>query len=232
MTQSKKISLSLKGALKFYIILYLLLLFFNCLAIFVEYGLNIDHDYKKGFVKLFDFDAEENVPTLFSVLLILQASVICIVVGFQVLKDQNYWFVLAFFLSFIALDEYVSIHERLIGPVRSALSTSGFFYYAWIIPYGIVGLIVGAFFLGWLLRLPKSTRIGFIKSGLIYFTGAFLIEGIGGWYYSYYLERNVIYSLITTVEESFEMIGLLTFLYFVTKFLITEVGIKQVELAG
>jgi energy-coupling factor transporter transmembrane protein EcfT len=101
-----------------------------------------------------------------------------------------------------------------------------------MIPYGIVGLIVAAFFLGWLFRLPSPTRTGFMKSGLMYFTGAFLIEGMGGWYYSIGLEKDFIYSLFTTIEESFEIFGLITFLYFVTKFLITEVGIKEVELAG
>lgn len=226
----QKICLSLKGGIKLYITFYLILLFFHCLTIFIEYGLNLDFQNKKGFVKLFDFDAEKNIPTFFSVLLILQASAICIVIGFQVLKDQKYWFVLAFFLAFMALDEYVSIHERLTNPVRNMLSTSDFFYYAWIIPYGIIVLTVGAFFLGWVFRLPKTIRVGFIKSGLIYFTGAFLVEGIGGWYISKNSDRDIIYEFIITVEESFEMIGFMMFLYFITKFLITEAGVKQVEL--
>lgn len=232
MAKPKKIQLSLNEVLKLYIIFYLLLLSFNCLAIIIENSPGVNPDFQEGFVKLFDFNEEENLPTLFSVLLILQASIICIVVGFQVLKYKAYWFVLAFILSFMAFDEYLALHERLIAPIRNALSLSGFFYYAWIIPYGIIVLTIGGFFLRWVLRLPKPTRVGFIKAGLIYVGGALLMEGIGGWYYSRHLEEDVIYSIFTTVEESLEMIGILIFLYSITKYLITEIGVKKVELAG
>ena len=173
-----------------------------------------------SFVRFFHFDREHNVPTLFTIFLILQASVVCIMISRSNVLDQRYWLALSIIFAFLALDEFVSIHERFVDPVRNALSTSGFFHFAWIIPGGIFVLILGIVFLGWLLRLPSQTRRGLILSALIYLSWVLFLEGLEGIRAGQFGQDDLVYILIATVEESLEMIGFIVFTYFAVKFLL------------
>lgn len=222
------IFLSLKAVARFYIGLYLALLLLNLLALALKHAFGFDD--AMGFVPLFHFDYEQNAPTLFSVLLILQASASCVVIGRYMREKRIPWFILAFLFAFIALDEFASLHERLAYTVRTGLSTSGFFYYAWIIPYGVLLIVLAAYLFSWLIRLPKAIRNGYIKSAFIYLSGAVLLEGFEGWYFEGTEQKDFIYDMMSTVEESFEMLGLILFVYISAKLLLTELGISLVTI--
>ena len=82
---------------------------------------------------------------------------------------------------YASLDEALSFHEGLSIPVRDALDVSGVLYFAWVIPYGIAVLILGAACLRFVLRLDRATRNLFIVAGALYVGGAVGFELIGGW---------------------------------------------------
>ncbi len=129
----------------------------------------------------------------------------------------------------MAIDELAAIHERIVDPIRSIFHTSGFFFYAWVIPGGILVLVLGILFLGWLLRLPPKIRLGLGLSALLYVTGVLLLEAVGGWWASNIGGEDLVHSLIATTEESLEMLGLIAFTYFAAKFLLAETDGNRVE---
>lgn len=132
----------------------------------------------------------------------------------------------------LAVDEFGSIHEKFSTPVRDALTTSGFFYYAWIIPYLVMVAVLFLILFGWLRNLPKDLRAGMLVSAFTYLSGVFLMEGIGGWYFSGVPERkDLVYYSIVSLEESLEILGLTIFIYFVSKYLASSFDYLQIEFA-
>ncbi|MDV2991298.1 MAG: hypothetical protein N4J56_000952 [Chroococcidiopsis sp. SAG 2025] len=80
---------------------------------------------------------------------------------------------------FLAIDEFASLHEKLIEPIHSKLNTSGF-YFAWVIPgaaFTFVCLLIFTRFLG---HLPTQTRRLFLLAGSLYVGGTLGMEMIGG----------------------------------------------------
>ncbi len=229
MSDTIEINISLKSVIKLYIAIFALVLFFHVLALFVKHGLG--YASAKGLVPLFLLDFESNVPTLFSVFLFLQISVICMAIGFNRTNGRGYWLILCLLFALFALDEFASLHKIINEPVHIALSTSGFFYFAWIIPYGVFTLIIGIIFTPWLIKLPRLTRSGFLVSATIYIFGVLVLEGMGGWYLEGKTgQHDIVYDLIITAEESCELIGLLIFFYFSVDYLITNTGVRRIQL--
>ena len=90
---------------------------------------------------LFDLDEERNIPTLYASITLLFCSVLLSIIAFARKNGSMsaflQWLGLAGIFLFLSIDEAVIIHEHLIDPIRSTLNTSGFLYFAWLIPYGI-----------------------------------------------------------------------------------------------
>jgi len=195
-----------------YFILFLLLA--NITGIVFKFY--VGHDYIYGLVPLFDFDAEKNIPTLYSSFAIIIASMFLAVIALAQKKQRESWVPwigLSVIFLFLSIDEVASIHERLVEPVRETLNTSGLLYFAWVIPYGGA---VGIFFicyLKFLIDLPRKIMILFVASGLIFVSGAIGFELLGGMHVELYGRENIIYSIYYTCEEFLEMIGIATFIY-------------------
>ena len=139
----------------------------------------------RGSIAFFDFNHERNLPTLFSVILILQGSLLCAMICTQRVRRRTAWGFLAVIFLGLAVNEFTSLHEELIEPVRSLLGTSQFFYFAWIIPGSLGVMFLAVALRRWLLELADSTRRGFVAAGAFYLTGVLLLEGIGGWRYEW-----------------------------------------------
>ena len=175
------------------------------------------HNYMFGFIPKFHLDEESNIPTCFSSLLLLISGVLLFFIAS--LKRQSkdghaaQWMVLSVIFFYLSVDESASIHELFILPLRETLGTSGIFYFAWIIPAGVIVVILALFYLKFLFRLPRMIRYLFLTAGVLYVGGALFGEAVGGYYTDSYGQENIIYAMITTIEESMEMVGLLVFLY-------------------
>lgn len=196
------------------------LLAMNVLMLIAKFGFG--HNYVFGLVQEFNFDVEQNMPTMYNALLFVLASLLCFLATKVENRGAGKWMLLGIVFIALAVDEFTSIHEELVMPVQIALSTSGFFYFAWIIPYFVIVVVLFLILIRWLIGLPKELRAGMLVSAFMYLSGVFLMEGIGGWYYSGGggPERtDAVYYSITTVEESLEMLGLIVFIYFVSKYL-------------
>ncbi len=201
------------------------LLLANSVGIYSKYWLDYDHVF--GLIPLFDFNHEVNIPTFYSSFALLFASRLLFLVAFEHRsRNAKYvsWLVLALIFIFLAIDEAVSIHEIIGDQLRITLNTSGFLYFAWIIPYGLGAVIFLAVYARFLLLLPSYTRIRFIFSGLIFVTGAIGFEAIGGWYFELNGAGHYIYAVLYSCEELCEMLGVAAFIYFLLEYLEVEFG--------
>ena len=172
-----------------------------------------------GLVLLFGVDAEYNIPTFFSMLLLLFAalllSVITILERKRTASHVLHWAILSFGFLLMAIDEVVAIHERLVNPIRRLLGGGhlGIFNFAWVMPGIALVLVLALFFLQFWLRLPAKTRLTFLMAAAIYILGCIGFELIGGHYAELHGLKNLTYVMLTTVEESLEMAGVIVFIW-------------------
>lgn len=194
---------------------------------FIRYGLG--HDYVYGLLpiteQLFHVDLEQNISTLFSVTLLLCSGFLLVLIALLNRQrqdaDVSKWVILAGGFFYLATDEGWSLHERLIDPIRGLLGHGdlGIFYFAWIIPAMAGVALLGLLFLGFLSRLPSSTRWAFIIAGSLYLGGAIGIEMLGGRYAELHSFENLTYQLFAHLEESLEMAGVILFIHTLLRYL-------------
>jgi len=213
--QQITINLPTATVMKVAVIVFLALWVGNALALALHHGLDIDDGW--GLVTLLHFDREQNLPTLFSVQLILGSSALACARGMATTPEtvkRSGWCLVALILLLLAVDEFASIHERVDSAIRYYLGEDNLPYVVWPIPYVAGVLIVGSVLGRWFFALPRSLALGFALAGVIYLSGAVGIELIAGTYIAEIdpdhlgvsdLKRD----LFATVEESLEMIGLL-----------------------
>ncbi|MEM1042398.1 MAG: multidrug transporter [Bacteroidota bacterium] len=162
-------------------------------------------------------DQERNVPTFFATGLLLAASALLLLVAGVVRRrggrDAGYWSVLSAGFLFLALDEFVGFHERLSYALRTALGTEGWLHYAWVIPGLAVALGVAAAFVPFLRRLEPWLRGRVLVAGALYLGGALGLEVVGGAWASAVSDFDLVYALLTTVEETLELAGVVAFIY-------------------
>lgn len=182
-----------------------------------------DH-HVKALIQFFNLDHERNIPTFFSVfLLFFVAVLLSFIAKFNYAHMQPHtskWVILACGFVFMAFDEAFQIHERFIWPFRALLGENnlGIFYFAWVIPGIFLILILALYFFKFLIDLPKTARIRFLIAATLYISGAIGFEFIGGYHVEKYGEDNLTYSIITTIEESLELSGLVFFIWALLKY--------------
>jgi hypothetical protein len=174
------------------------------------------YNYVYGLIPLFNIDSEQNIPTFFSTFLLLFAALLLGVIA-KLKRDQAdshtlYWTILSLGFLYMAIDEASSAHELLIDPISKLLGSGkhGIFYFSWVIPVIALVLVLALFFLKFLLQLPPKTRLTFLIAAALYIGGALGYELVGGRYFELYGE-DLTYSMMTTVEESLELAGAITF---------------------
>ncbi|WP_457550980.1 hypothetical protein [Desulfobacula sp.] len=184
-------------------------------TIVAQFGLGVPEN--KFFVRLFNMEYENNLPSGWSAMLLLYASVLLYYLSKQKFKKaETYkwlWALLSLAFFYLSLDEAFQFHEKLMGPTSQFLELSGIFYYSWIIPAGIAVILMGIVYLKFIFNLPFKTRILFIISCAIYVGSAIgfeLLEGpidqAGNW-------MNLPYTILVTLEETLEMFGICLFTY-------------------
>lgn len=203
------------------------LLIAHVAAMISTYALGEDHVL--GLVPLFDFDMEKNVPTLFSVCLLIVNSILFALVWDACRKKNDdakfVWLFLSIVFLFLSIDELSSVHEHLSVAIKLRFPTTGFFYFVWVIPYGIAVFLVAFIVAPTIWRLPQNIRFWFFLSGTIYVGGALGWEMVGGKFFE--IKNEVLdlpYTIITTIEESMEIAGLIVLIYALLILLQREFG--------
>ncbi|MEJ7840937.1 MAG: hypothetical protein WKF95_04145 [Rubrobacter sp.] len=196
----------------------------------------LGHDYLLGFVPLFDFNGERNIPTWYSSSMLLLCSVLLAIIAASTARSgdryQMHWKVLSATFLIMSADEVIQIHEQMINPLRAVLDLGGVFHYAW----SVVGLaLVLAFVLAYprfIAHLPTRTRRLFIVAAGLYVGGALGMELVQGWHDGLYGVDGVT-ALITTVEEVLEMSGVVVFVYALLSYMsVIQVYAKDADANG
>ncbi len=209
------------------------LLFLNVMAVASKFYFG--HNYVYGLVPLFDFNKEGNIPTLYSSLALMFASGLLLIIARAHKKngaEHLSWLGLSVIFLFLSIDEIASIHEQFGSLIREALNTSGLLYYAWVIPYGAVLLVLAILYFTFLIRLPKNIMILFVISGVTFVSGAIGFELLGGRQHELYGANNITYAIYYTLEEFLEMLGVVIFIYalltyFVNQFKLLTITVNE-----
>jgi hypothetical protein len=203
-----------------------IILFLVCANVFgIVSKFFFDHGRLYGLIPAFDLDTEGNIPTLFSTLLLFTSSSILFFIALQHKKHNASfvpWIGLSLIFLFLGFDEIAAFHEKISGPLKDLLNTSGIFYYAWVLPYGSLLLIFVVSYWKFLTRLPKKIMRLFIYSGAIYVGGAFGFELLGGWEADVFGGNTLMYAISYTIEETLEMVGISLFIYTLLTYIVSQ----------
>jgi hypothetical protein len=187
-----------------------------------------DYLFRDFLVDKLNVDSEGNIPTYYSFLALLFSSVLLGVIahGKKLNNDRykNHWKILSFTFFYLSLDEIGQLHENLIIPMRKLLNATGFLYFAWIVPIGFLVVIFLLSYSKFLFHLPVSTKKMFVAAAALYIGGAIGVEMLGGYVASTTGQENVSYVIVTTLEESLEMLGIVVFIHALISYIKTYLG--------
>lgn len=172
----------------------------------------------RGVVRLFDLDAEANLPTAWSSFQLLGVAGLLAVNGVHARRaGQRFgatWLLLAGGFALLAIDEAAQLHGGMYVAASGEVDrrARGVFYYSWVIPaLAIVG-VAGAMFARFLWNLPPRTRWMFVGCGVAYVGSAVGGEMLAGWLKSAGVTRQRLLATAAILcEEVGEMVAITAF---------------------
>jgi hypothetical protein len=163
----------------------------------------------------FNLDAEGNIPSKYSTLQLCVAVGLLLLLFVEARRARRerawHWLALAAVFTFLTLDEYYSIHERLITPMRQLLGPRNVLEFAWVLPYaGLVAIFTAAFLRFW-KDLPRPARRGMALAAAVYIGGALGMELAGSLIVTNLGWESPLYALEVVIEETMELVGIALF---------------------
>jgi hypothetical protein len=219
--------------------------FFRCIGVFAVADLIVNasrfvfgHDNLFGFVRLLDMKQEQNIPTWFSIMLLSLCALVLVVVGEAARRHAEKamlwpWRILAAGFVYLALDELLGFHERFMKPMKNLVGNTGILRMTWVVAAVPVLIVLVVLFVPFLRALPKRFAKLFLIAGAIYIGGAVVMEAISGWYAVTIGDGKPTegFALISTVEETMEMLGPALFISYLLEYLRDVIGVRGLGLA-
>lgn len=197
-----------------------------------------DFPFRGGLAHALYVDSEQSLPTIFAVAMMAAAAGLLAVVAVSASRagapDRRYWIAAAALVGVATLDEYLSLHEQLIEPMRDLLGegASGVLHFAWVVPAVPFVALLAMLFGRFLLRLPTATRRCFLAAAVLFVAGALGMEMVGGAIEAAAGDRDgYAYLAATTVEEGLELVAVAILLYGLVNHIVTELGGAEVRVA-
>lgn len=163
-----------------------------------------------------DLDGEVNLPTFYSSFLLLASALLLGIIAWTKGRQTPHywsWVSLSAIFVYLAVDEATKLHELLIVPLRDNLQLGGIWFYAWVIVAIPLLILLAILFLPFIIQLPRKTKVSFLLAALLYVGGALGLEMVSGAIVSQLGNRNIIFMVLTTIEETLEMTGVIVFIY-------------------
>jgi hypothetical protein len=192
------------------------------------------HPQLKGSVSAFYVDYESNVPTWYSSCALLAAATL--LAGIATVKTvggdrfRRHWWMLAVVFAALSGDEVAGFHELPVDAMRETYGLSGALYYPWVILGAAFLLLIAASAWRMVWSLPRRTRALFFVAAGIFVGGALGVEMLSGIQASRHGEENFLYSMIVTVEELCEMLGVVVFIHALLDYVDREIGTVRVSI--
>jgi hypothetical protein len=188
----------------------------------------LGHGRLFGLVRLFYLDGEQSIPAYYSSLQLLAAAAILGWISRAKRRSGDafagHWMFLALGFAFLSIDENCSIHEMLSLENALHVKSTGFTFFAWVIPAGIGVVTLALLFLRFLLHLPAPVRNSFLLGAALYLGGAVGVEMFGGRYAERHGFENLGYVAHVTLEEILEMVGIALFIRSLLRYAETTYG--------
>lgn len=150
-----------------------------------------------------DANLERSIPTWINATLWALTALVSGYIAYHTTIFRTSWRLFTGVTVLLSIDEAVSLHERL-EPLAEQLGTG--LRFAWVIPGMIIAATVVLFLIRMVLSLPAVSRNGLIIGGILFLTGSVGVETITGFVYAR-SGADGLYALLSTVEESFEILG-------------------------
>lgn len=189
-------------------------------------------------ITFFLFDREANLPTFFSTFILIESSFLLLVIGISERIKRtalsNYWLLLCLIFFGMAIDETAQIHEKTMAPIRSLLHLEGIglLYNSWVILGFLFVFLFLVIYLRFIWLIDRTVSTIMVSAGVIYVTGALIVEMLSGYLKHLYGYSSTEFLFSTTIEETFEMLGVTIFIYALTLYLRKErvsLGIVQLS---
>ncbi|MDP2413059.1 hypothetical protein [Daejeonella sp.] len=211
---SNQIYIDTQKIKKFLYYTFLIQLTFNLVVVFLT---EAGHTNFYGFKKFF-FDDEESIPTYFSAINLLFAGILLALITNLKSKVNDpftmRWKILSILFILLSIDEIAGFHEMTIDPLVRVYQLSGYMRFPWV----ILGLIFmtgfSLYYFQFLKALPRPYIKGFFYSCLIFLSGSIGLEIISAKIFISLEQspKDLMYNLVTTMEESCEMLGIIMFI--------------------
>ncbi len=173
----------------------------------------------------FNVGEDANIPTWYSSFALLLCSILLATIAAAKKRHSDrytlHWSALSIIFLLMSIDEVAAIHETIsVAPL--GFTASGFFYFSWVIPGAVFVFIVALAYLRFLTNLPKKTRRLFLAAGALFVVGALGADMLSARLISPYGMENwdnipdttkMIIAAQTAIEELFEMLGIVVFIY-------------------
>ncbi len=156
----------------------------------------------------FILNNELSIPTVLSFLLMVMAAQLAALTFFACQKNKKSalnlnWLLASAALVVMAFDEVAQLHERVPAPVFREY----FLDHGWIFAGLMLLGALAIFCIPFMLSLPRYLVKQLFTAFAIFFFGAIVLEGIGG-FYATRAGKDAFYYFMTTLEESAELVGI------------------------
>lgn len=215
--------------MKILVVISLLLAIGGGIAHYLVYNMppNVDRRVASFLLRL-DPDEDPSLAAWFSSVALLAAAVLTALIGLQKRRRHQpfaaHWLGLAGLFVLLSIDESIEIHEMLSHTLQVAMNTGGFLFHAWIIPGAIFVVLLAVVYCRFLWALEQRTRRLFILSGIIFVAGALGMEAVSAPLWQQNAEHTLAYTLVVSVEELLEMLGVVLFIYALLDYARTHLG--------
>ncbi len=184
---------------------------------------------KLELLRMFNLDVEANLPTLFSYSILFFSAFLFYLLSKvsqdKKSKDRPFWLGLSFIFTFLAFDESIKIHEAVGALTEKFVEANGYVNYPWVIPYAVLVLVVGLFYIRFFWRMERKVFWSFVGAAVMYVSGAIGCELLGANEVSLHGDHTVLYSIYSTTEESLEIFGVI-FLIYILLDLLADISFK------
>ena len=183
-----------------------------------------------------EVDREASLPTWYAVITLMACAVLLAMIARDAFQRgrpfARHWAALAAIFALLSLEEVIGIHSEATQRLRALVSiTEGLGYAIALGAVALIGLAVVALLFGrFYLHLPVRWRVWFTIAAAIYLIGVFASDAVGDYLITESGAPTLGYVVVQTVEEAFEMIGVLIFIVMLLDYIRTFVGRVSFEI--
>jgi hypothetical protein len=193
---------------------WVILLTLSLLTRYLAITPNPIHHVRMVIAARFDHDGEASLPAWYQGMGLFMCGVFLAAVAARThqrrMPGATRWAILSGMFALCSADEVAMLHETFGNSLSAHLGHLGFGVYSWILGGIPVVVALAIAFVPLILKMPRAIMITLIVAGIFYVIGAVGFEVIEAKIDALY--GTMTFSLVSAVEETFEMIGIILFI--------------------